>query len=395
MLSIKNLSKVYAGGKKAVDNMTIDIESGDFIAFIGTSGSGKTTALRMINRMIESTEGEITIDGKNIKELNPVELRRSIGYVIQQIGLMPHMTVKENIVLVPKLLKWSQEKKDEKAKELIRLVDLPEEYLDRYPSELSGGQQQRIGVVRALAAEQDIILMDEPFGALDPITRDTLQDLVKKLQQQLGKTFIFVTHDMDEAIKLADKICIMTNGQVVQYDTPDNILRSPANDFVKDFIVQNRLIQDRPNIRTVKDAMIKPVTVHVDRSLNDAVNIMREKRVDTIFVVGNDEHLLGYLDIEDINEGLRHHKELIDTMQRDIYRVRIDSKLQDSVRTILKRNVRNVPVVDSDNKTLLGLVTRANLVDIVYDSIWGELESDNNDNHSGIVEPESTGVETP
>ena len=395
MLSIKNLSKVYAGGKKAVDNMTIDIESGDFIAFIGTSGSGKTTALRMINRMIESTEGEITIDGKNIKELNPVELRRSIGYVIQQIGLMPHMTVKENIVLVPKLLKWSQEKKDEKAIELIRLVDLPEEYLDRYPSELSGGQQQRIGVVRALAAEQDIILMDEPFGALDPITRDTLQDLVKKLQQQLGKTFIFVTHDMDEAIKLADKICIMTNGQVVQYDTPDNILRSPANDFVRDFIGQNRLIQDRPNIRTVKDAMIKPVTVHVDRSLNDAVNIMREKRVDTIFVVGNDEHLLGYLDIEDINEGLRHHKELIDTMQRDIYRVRIDSKLQDSVRTILKRNVRNVPVVDSDNKTLLGLVTRANLVDIVYDSIWGELESDNNDNHSGIVEPESTGVETP
>ena len=394
MLSIKNLSKVYAGGKKAVDNMTIDIESGDFIAFIGTSGSGKTTALRMINRMIESTEGEITIDGKNIKELNPVELRRSIGYVIQQIGLMPHMTVKENIVLVPKLLKWSQEKKDEKAKELIRLVDLPEEYLDRYPSELSGGQQQRIGVVRALAAEQDIILMDEPFGALDPITRDTLQDLVKKLQQQLGKTFIFVTHDMDEAIKLADKICIMTNGQVVQYDTPDNILRSPANDFVRDFIGQNRLIQDRPNIRTVKDAMIKPVTVHVDRSLNDAVNIMREKRVDTIFVVGNDEHLLGYLDIEDINEGLRHHKELIDTMQRDIYRVRIDSKLQDSVRTILKRNVRNVPVVDSDNKTLLGLVTRANLVDIVYDSIWGELDSDENGNHSGVVEPESTGVET-
>ncbi|MCO6333262.1 betaine/proline/choline family ABC transporter ATP-binding protein [Staphylococcus epidermidis] len=394
MLSIKNLSKVYAGGKKAVDNMTIDIESGDFIAFIGTSGSGKTTALRMINRMIESTEGEITIDGKNIKNLNPVELRRSIGYVIQQIGLMPHMTVKENIVLVPKLLKWSQEKKDEKARELIRLVDLPEEYLDRYPSELSGGQQQRIGVVRALAAEQDIILMDEPFGALDPITRDTLQDLVKKLQQQLGKTFIFVTHDMDEAIKLADKICIMTNGQVVQYDTPDNILRSPANDFVRDFIGQNRLIQDRPNIRTVKDAMIKPVTVHVDHSLNDAVNIMREKRVDTIFVVGNDEHLLGYLDIEDINEGLRHHKELIDTMQRDIYRVRIDSKLQDSVRTILKRNVRNVPVVDSDNKKLLGLVTRANLVDIVYDSIWGELDSDENGNHSGIVEPESTGVET-
>src|SRR5699024_1827841 len=295
--------------------------------------------------------------------------------------------------LVPKLLKWSDEKKERKAKELIKLVDLPEEFLDRYPSQLSGGQQQRIGVVRALAAEQDVILMDEPFGALDPITRDTLQDLVKELQQKLGKTFIFVTHDMDEAIKLADKICIMSEGQVVQFDTPDNILRRPANDFVRDFIGQNRLIQDRPNMRTVKDAMIKPVTVHADNSLNEAVRVMRERRVDTIFVVGNNSRLLGYLDIEDINQGLRGKKELIDTMQRDIYRVRIDSKLQDSVRTILKRNVRNVPVVDSDGETLIGLVTRANLVDIVYDSIWGERDDDEIATQDAIVEPENVGAD--
>ena len=304
------------------------------------------------------------------------------------MGLMPHMTIRENIVLVPKLLKWSKEKKDARAKELIKLVDLPEDYLDRYPAELSGGQQQRIGVVRALAADQDVILMDEPFGALDPITRDTLQDLVKTLQQKLGKTFIFVTHDMDEAIKLADRICIMSKGKIVQFDTPDNILRHPANDFVVDFIGQNRLIQDRPNMKTVEGAMITPVTVHADDSLNDAVNIMRERRVDTIFVVNNQNRLLGFLDIEDINQGLRRGEELIDMMQRDVYKVHIDTKLQDSVRTILKRNVRNVPVVDDDN-TLIGLITRANLVDIVYDSLWGDenddaapLDSDNKDKQS-------------
>ena len=357
-LSIKNLTKIYSGNKKAVDNISLNIEAGEFVAFIGTSGSGKTTALRMINRMIEPTEGSIEMNGKDVRNMNPVELRRSIGYVIQQIGLMPHMTIRENIVLVPKLLKWSKEKKDAKAKELIKLVDLPEDYLDRYPSELSGGQQQRIGVVRALAAEQDIILMDEPFGALDPITRDTLQDLVKDLQKKLGKTFIFVTHDMDEAIKLADKICIMSKGQIVQYDTPDNVLRYPANDFVREFIGQ--------------------ITIQADDSLNDAVNIMRTHRIDTIFVVNNKHRLLGFLDIEDINQGLRQGKELIDTMQRDVYKVHIDSKLQDSVRTILKRNVRNVPVVD-DHDTLIGLITRANLVDIVYDSIWGE---ENETSHS-------------
>ena len=373
MLSIKGLTKVYGGKTKAVDDLSIEIEDGEFVAFIGTSGSGKTTALRMLNRMIEPTEGVVSINGRDTKKMDPVQLRRKIGYVLQQIGLLPHMTIKENIVLVPKLLKWSQEKKDEKAKELIRLVDLPESFLDRYPSELSGGQQQRIGVVRALAAEQDIILMDEPFGALDPITRDTLQDLVKELQKKLGKTFIFVTHDMDEAIKLADKICIMSHGKVVQYDTPDNILKAPANDFVRDFIGENRLIQDRPNMKTVEKAMIKPKTVNVDDSLDHAVKVMRENRIDTIFITNKSQKLLGYLDIEDIKEGVRKNAELIDIMQRDIYRVNINSKLQDSVRTILKRNVRNVPVVEDDNK-LVGLITRASLVDIVYDSIWGDVE---------------------
>ena len=364
MLSIKNLSKVYAGGKKAVDNMTIDIESGDFIAFIGTSGSGKTTALRMINRMIESTEGEITIDGKNIKELNPVELRRSIGYVIQQIGLMPHMTVKENIVLVPKLLKWSQEKKDEKAKELIRLVDLPEEYLDRYPSELSGGQQQRIGVVRALAAEQDIILMDEPFGALDPITRDTLQDLVKKLQQQLGKTFIFVTHDMDEAIKLADKICIMNGGKIQQYDTPENILRRPANEFIKEFIGSKK-IWDTPEFIKTKDIMIQdPIKVKPFRTIVQSIEMMKSNKVDSLLVVNKENQLIGLVTLKQVRRDIPLDTKVEDVMEKELLYVKDDDNLVDVLTVMNENAVGYLPVVNK-NKILVGLVTKSSLISVL------------------------------
>ncbi|ARQ07508.1 ABC-type proline/glycine betaine transport system, ATPase component [Macrococcoides canis] len=371
MLEMNNVSKVYKGGKKAVSDLNISIKQGEFIAFIGTSGSGKTTAMRMINRMIEPTSGTITLNGKNIKELNPVQLRRKIGYVIQQIGLLPHMTIRDNITLVPKLLKWSEEEKNKKAEELIQLVDLPVSYLDLYPSQLSGGQQQRIGVVRALAADQDIILMDEPFGALDPLTRDTLQDLVKDLQVKFNKTFIMVTHDMDEAIKLADRIVIMSHGEVVQLDTPNNILRHPANDFVRDFIGENRLIQTTPNVKTVDEAMVKPISVTAEKTIGEAIQIMRERRVDTLLITDNNNVLVGYVDIEDLSEAAKKHLSLSRIMNHNVYFVRSGVYLQDTVRTILKRNIRVIPVLDKQDK-LLGVITRANLVDIVYDTIWGE-----------------------
>ncbi|RXK18318.1 betaine/proline/choline family ABC transporter ATP-binding protein [Macrococcus sp. DPC7161] len=373
MLEIKNVSKVYRGGKKAVNNLNIDIKKGEFIAFIGTSGSGKTTAMRMINRMIDPTKGEILLNGKNIKEINPVQLRRSIGYVIQQIGLLPHMTIRDNITLVPKLLKWSEEEKNRKAEELIQLVDLPVSYLDMYPSQLSGGQQQRIGVIRALAADQELILMDEPFGALDPITRDTIQDLVKELQHKFNKTFIMVTHDMDEAIKLADRIVIMSHGEVIQIDTPNNILKHPANDFVREFIGQNRLIQETPNLKTVDEAMKDPISITAEKTIGEAINIMRSRRVDTLFVVDQSNTLVGYVDIEDLSEAHKKHLSLSRIMNQKVYYVRSGVMLQDTVRTILKRNIRVIPVLDHNDK-LLGVITRANLVDIVYDTIWGEEE---------------------
>ncbi|AQY51144.1 putative glycine betaine/carnitine/choline ABC transporter ATP binding protein [Listeria weihenstephanensis FSL R9-0317] len=374
MLRFEHVSKIYKGGKTAVKDLNLDIDRGEFICFIGPSGCGKTTTMKMINRLIEPTEGQIFIDDKDIMKEDAVKLRRSIGYVIQQIGLMPHMTIRENIVLVPKLLKWSEEKKNERALELIKLVDLPEEYLDRYPYELSGGQQQRIGVLRALAAEQNLILMDEPFGALDPITRDSLQEEFKNLQRELGKTIIFVTHDMDEAIKLADRIVIMRGGEVVQFDTPDEILRNPADKFVEDFIGKDRLIEARPNVTTVEQIMNNtPVSITADKSLQAAIQLMKERRVDTLLVTDDQNVLKGIIDVEAIEHNRRTATSVIDILDKNVFYVRKDTLLRDTMQRILKRGFKYVPVVDEKNR-LVGIVTRASLVDIVYDSIWGDVE---------------------
>ncbi|CAN7256660.1 betaine/proline/choline family ABC transporter ATP-binding protein [Peribacillus frigoritolerans] len=375
MLKIENVSKIYKGGKKAVKNISLDIKKGEFICFIGPSGCGKTTTMKMINRLIEPSEGKILINGENIMDKDPVELRRQIGYVIQQIGLFPHMTILENITLVPKLLKWNEQKKKERALELLQLVDMGPEYLERYPYELSGGQQQRIGVLRALASNPPLILMDEPFGALDPITRDALQEEFKNLQRTLDKTIVFVTHDMDEAIKLADRIVILKAGEIVQVGTPDEILRNPANEFVEEFIGKDRLLQTRPNVELVEQIMSRnPISITEEKSLTDAITIMREKRVDSLLVVDEQNVLKGFVDVETISEYRKKAKLISEVINTEVYSVKQDTLIRDSVQKILKRGFKYVPVVDQ-NKHLVGIVTRATLVDIVYDSIWGEEEN--------------------
>ncbi|MET1179054.1 betaine/proline/choline family ABC transporter ATP-binding protein [Peribacillus simplex] len=375
MLKIENVSKIYKGGKKAVKNISLDIKKGEFICFIGPSGCGKTTTMKMINRLIEPSEGKILINGENILDKDPVELRRQIGYVIQQIGLFPHMTILENITLVPKLLKWNEQKKKERALELLQLVDMGPEYLERYPYELSGGQQQRIGVLRALASNPPLILMDEPFGALDPITRDALQEEFKNLQRTLDKTIVFVTHDMDEAIKLADRIVILRAGEIVQVGTPDEILRNPANEFVEEFIGKDRLLQTRPNVELVEQIMSRhPISITEEKSLTDAITIMRKKRVDSLLVVDEQNVLKGFVDVETISEYRKKAKYISEVINTEVYSVKQDTLIRDSVQKILKRGFKYVPVVDH-NKHLVGIVTRATLVDIVYDSIWGEEEN--------------------
>lgn len=257
MITFENVYKKY-NTSYALKNISLTINDGEFICVIGTSGSGKTTLMRMINHMIEPTSGTITINNKNILDYNEVELRRKIGYVIQNIGLFPHMTIKENIMLVPNLLKWNEQKKAGIAEDLMKKVDLPLDYLNKKPRHLSGGQQQRVGVIRSLAANQQIILMDEPFGALDNITRESLQSLIKNIQQEMNKTIVFVTHDIDEAIKLSDRIIVMHQNEIVQFDTPKEIITRPANEFVQQLIGQSEDLIHQSNSPEIhyKDPLI-------------------------------------------------------------------------------------------------------------------------------------------
>ena len=266
MIEFKGVSKTYAGtDTPVVNDLTFNIEDGEICVLVGPSGCGKTTSMRMVNRLIEPSSGEILIDGQKNTSMSGTQLRRKIGYAIQQTGLFPHRTIADNIGTVPGLLGWDKDRIASRANELLDLVGLPpDQYRDRYPAELSGGQQQRVGVARALAADPPIMLMDEPFGAVDPITRDRLQNEFLHIQEDIKKTIIFVTHDIDEGIKMGDKIAILKEGGILaQYDTPENILVNPASEFVQSFVGGDRVLK-RLSLTRVGDVDLEPANGHGD-----------------------------------------------------------------------------------------------------------------------------------
>lgn len=364
MISFNNVTKKF-DDFIAVNNLTVDFNSGETIVLIGPSGCGKTTSLRMINRLIEPTEGTISINGTDISKINPVELRRNIGYVIQQIGLFPHMNIAQNIGLVPYLKDWPEKKRKDRVEELLEFVGMPaSEFYYRYPNELSGGQQQRIGVARALAADPEIILMDEPFGALDPITRAILQDELLEMQDKLEKTIVFVTHDMNEALKLADKIAIMKDGKILQYDSPEQILRNPSHGFVEEFIGKDRLLK-QPEYINVKDIMIKdPVTILPERTLTQALEKMRHEKVDSLMVVDSSGKFIGLITVKNVHENYDRADKVYEITKTEVHYVTEDANVSQVLSIMAQEKVGYVPVI-GDKNNLMGLITRSSLVNVL------------------------------
>lgn len=364
MLRFEHVSLSY-GSQKIIDDISFEIQEGQMAVLIGSSGCGKTTTLKMINRLIEPTSGKIYINGKDIAAQDRVELRRHIGYVIQQIGLFPNMTVAQNICVVPNLLKYSKEACDKIVHELLELVNLPyEQYAHKYPSEMSGGQQQRIGILRALAASPPIVLMDEPFSALDPMTRAELQDEVHRLQLRFHKTIVFVTHDMDEAVKLADRICILQNGHVVQCDKPENILKHPANEYINSFIGKNRLWENPSFIRAEDIMRPRPITISQSRTVVQAVQLMRHYNIDSLLVTGDDNKFAGMVWLQDLI-GIDQYSSPISSFLSDDY---LSVRVDDSLSTVLEKvadygekDFGILPVLDAEG-AIRGFLNRSSLL---------------------------------
>jgi osmoprotectant transport system ATP-binding protein len=363
LIEFKNIVKKYRT-KTIINSFSLDIEAGQLVVFIGPSGCGKTTLLKMINKLIQPTSGTIFVNGTDISTMNPIELRRNIGYVIQNTGLFPHMSIKENLELIPKLKGEDLTSLAKKTEELLEIVRLdPKEFMHRYPKELSGGQQQRIGVARAFSTNSDIILMDEPFSALDPVTRSSLQDELFQMQKELNKTIVFVTHDMDEAIKIADKICILNDGEILQYDTPENILKNPANNFVEDFIGKRR-VWNNPELLLAQDIMIEnPVKISPNRNVLQAIEIMKFNKVDSLMVTDKNNILIGMVTLKSIQ--LYDRSSAIEAvMEKNVLSISHDANLVSVLATMNEHKIGYVPVINS-TKQLTGLITRSSILSVL------------------------------
>ncbi|WP_432018464.1 betaine/proline/choline family ABC transporter ATP-binding protein [Streptomyces sp. 1222.5] len=365
-IELENLTKRYPGNPQpAVDNVSMDIRAGETVVFVGPSGCGKSTTLKMINRLIEPSGGRIRIDDEDVTDIDPVKLRRKVGYAIQSAGLFPHMTVAQNIALVPRMIGWSKARTRARVEELLDLVGLdPGEFHGRYPRQLSGGQQQRVGVARALAADPPVLLMDEPFGAVDPITRDHLQDELIRLQRELHKTIVFVTHDFDEAIKIGDRIAVLRErSHIAQFDTPEAILTNPADDFVSGFVGAGAALK-RLNLTRVRDVEMRGYpTVTVDTPLQEIFGLLRGSGTNEILLLDRRRRPYKWLrrgDLMRARGSLARAGTLVhDTVTRD-------ATLRDALEAVLTDNAGRVAVTGRRGE-YIGVVDMETLMNSVHE----------------------------
>jgi len=354
MISLRSVSKRFPGTRSpAVNELSLDVPQGETVVLVGPSGCGKTTTMKMINRLIEPSSGTIEVDGKDVMRQDPVHLRRRIGYVIQSIGLLPHRTVAQNMATVPILEGWDRDRIGARVRELAETFDLSGELLPRYPAELSGGQRQRVGVARALAADPPVMLMDEPFAAVDPIVRERLQDEFLDIQRRIKKTIVFVTHDIDEAIKMADRIAILNVGGIMeQYAPPEEILREPANDFVERFVGEERGLKRLALIKISEIEVEGGPVVSPSDPAEAARNLMRETGFAWVSVI-EDGELLGWID----EEALEGAKRVADATPRKFGAyVTQDDSLRQALDSIVTSRT-NVAVVVSEGQRYLGILT--------------------------------------
>ncbi len=382
-IQIQNVYKAYKD-KPVLKNVSLDIQTGEFFVLIGSSGCGKTTLLKMINKLNSIDKGDILIDGVSIKKSDTIKLRRQIGYVVQDGGLFPHLTIAQNIALILKDMGVKRETYEQRVDDLLEMVELPpDEYRELYPSQLSGGQRQRVGVARAFANDPGIILMDEPFSALDPVTRSDLQDEIYSLQQKLHKTIVFVTHDMDEAIKLADRICVIQDGRIVQCDTPENVLKNPANDYVENFVGKNKL-WGNPEFIKARDIMkLRPYRVTTQRTVIQAMEVMQHNAVDSVLVTDEHNKMIGIIWAKDLRRILPHLRDvhLEDVITHDYVSVYEDTSVQKIISTIDYNISGIIPVVSHANE-LMGYLNKSILLSTLSRQYVSE---DERTEHNGVI----------